>query len=111
MTCLSLRLISRASTLTSTFSPASYLTLISLLSFSVLPFSGFAARNISSRVVTVALCFVSRTGARHEGHVYGSPVSGSGEGEARCEESWKANHSLRQEPQKVCRQSRRVRGW
>jgi hypothetical protein len=43
--------------------------------------------------------------------VYGRPVSGRGEGEARWDESWKANHSFRQEPQKVCRQSRRVRGW
>jgi len=67
--------------------------------------------NISTSVVTVALCFVSLTGALHEGHVYGVPVSGSGEGEARCELSWKLNHSFRQEPQKVCRQSRRVSGW
>jgi hypothetical protein len=59
--------------------------------------------NMSSRVVTAAFGRVDRTLARHEGHVYGwSEVA---------VEAWKANHSLRQAPQKVWRQSRRVSGW
>jgi hypothetical protein len=59
--------------------------------------------NMSRRVVTVALGCVVRTEARHEGHVYGWIEV--------AVEAWNWNHSLRQAPQKVCRQSRRVRGW
>lgn len=48
---------------------------------------------------------VSRTGARHDGQVKGFGL------EAEAWEDCHENHSLRQEPQKVWRQSRRVRGW
>ena len=62
-----------------------------------------AFRNTSRSVVTVALGCVVRTEARHEGHVYGCIEV--------AVEAWKANHSFRQAPQKVCRQSKRVSGW
>jgi hypothetical protein len=76
----------------------------------VLPLSGLAARNISSKVVTVALCFVSRTGARHDGHVYGVELAGTELGLLREADSCHENHSFKHEPQKVCRQSRSVKG-
>lgn len=60
---------------------------------------------ISRRVVTVALGRVSRIVARHEGHVRGFGLL------LEALVAWKANHSLRHDPQNVCRQSRRVRGW
>jgi hypothetical protein len=44
-----------------------------------------------------------RTEARQAGHVYGWMDV--------AVEAWKANHSFRQAPQKVCRQSSRVSGW
>jgi hypothetical protein len=88
-----------------------YFLLTSSFSSAVRPLSGCAVRNISSNVVTVALFLVARTTARHDGHVKGVAPGGGGLGDVRLEASWKANHSLRQLPQKVCRQSRRVRGW
>lgn len=60
-------------------------------------------RKMSSSVVTVALGCVVRTEARHEGQVYGCIDV--------AVEAWKANHSFRQAPQKVCRQSSSVSGW
>lgn len=60
--------------------------------------------------MTVALFFVARTTARHDGQVTGLLLLEEAP-EARAELSWKANHSLRHAPQKVWRQSRRVRGW
>jgi hypothetical protein len=68
-----------------------------------LPLWGFALRKMSSSVVTVALGCVVRTEARHEGQVYGCIDV--------AVEAWKANHSFRQAPQKVCRQSSSVSGW
>jgi hypothetical protein len=75
-----------------------------------LPLLGFAARNISSNVVTLASCRDSRTGARHDGQVYGVVPAGNGVEELRDAVSCQLNHSFKQEPQKVWRQSRRVRG-
>jgi hypothetical protein len=111
-TLLSLKLFSLSSTFTNTSSPILYFFSSSSFSSSVLPFSGFAATNISRSVFTVALCLVSLTGALHDGQVYGVPPAGIGVafGVFRDEASWKENHSFRQEPQKVCRQSRSVRG-
>jgi len=87
----------------STLSPGRYLSRSARFSASLFPRLGFALRKMSSRVVTVALGWVERTEARHEGHVYGwSEVA---------VEAWKANHSFRQAPQKVCRQSSSVSGW
>ena len=55
----------------------------------------------------MALCWKSLTVARHVGQVYGL-VGGVWEWLAlRC---WCENHSFKQEPQKVWRQSMRVRG-
>jgi hypothetical protein len=109
---LSLSVFSLSSTFGITFSPGVYFFLMSSFSSVVLPLSGCAVKNISSSVVTVALFFVARTVARHEGHVNGVlPAGGEELGDLRLEVSWKANHSLRQAPQKVWRQSRRVRGW
>jgi len=53
--------------------------------------------------VTKAFGWVVRTEARHDGQVYGCIDV--------AVDAWKANHSLRHAPQKVCRQSRRVSGW
>jgi hypothetical protein len=94
---------SRLRSLGSTLSPGLNLSLSACFSSSFFPLSGFAFRNMSSRVVTVALGCVLRTEARHDGHVYGWIEVAA--------EAWKANHSLRQAPQKVCRQSSSVRGW
>jgi len=55
----------------------------------------------------VAFGRVPRTSARHDGHVYGFVVRRERAAEVACHE----NHSFRQEPQKVCRQSSRVKGW
>lgn len=59
----------------------------------------------------MALGLVSRTAARHDGQVnrggFDDPEEGGCRGRVACQE----NHSLRHEPQKVWRQSRRVRGW
>jgi hypothetical protein len=66
---------------------------------------------MSSKVVTVALCFVSRTGVRHDGHVYGVELEGAELGLLREAVSCHENHSFKQEPQKVWRQSRSVKGW
>lgn len=54
-----------------TVSPGLNLALCSCMSSSVLCFAGFACRNMSSSVVTVAFGLVPRTESRHDGHVYG----------------------------------------
>lgn len=59
----------------------------------------------------MALCLVSRTGARHDGQVKRTVSGVGGIGNLSIDAAWKLNHSFRQEPQKVCRQSSRVRGW
>lgn len=63
--------------------------------------------------MTVAFFRVALTDARQEGQVNGEEVV-EGEvgwlGALREEFNWKANHSFKQAAQKVCRQSRRVRG-
>jgi hypothetical protein len=86
-----------------TLSPGLYILSDSLRSSSVLNLVGFAVENMSSKVETVALCFVPLTDARQAGHVYGCKLV--------ARDAWERNHSFKQEPQKVCRQSRRVRGW
>jgi hypothetical protein len=88
-----------------TFSPGVYFFLVSFFSCSVRALLGFACRYISSNVVTVAFGLVSLTEARHDGQVNGFGFEG-----VACE-ACHENHSLRQDPQKVCKQSRRVRGW
>lgn len=65
---------------------------------------------MSSSVTTVALCFVSRTDERHDGQVKMGESGDGGVGDFSAVAAWKVNHSLRQAPQKVCRQSRRVSG-
>jgi hypothetical protein len=62
---------------------------------------------MSSNVVTVAFGRVPRTWARHDGQVYGLVVRRDWAAEVACHE----NHSFKQEPQKVCRQSSKVKGW
>lgn len=52
--------------------------------------------------VMVALGLVSRTDARHDGHVYGFGLE---------TEICDACHSFRHDPQKVCNQSSKVNGW
>lgn len=52
-----------------------------------------------------AFGLVSRTEARHDGQVNGLGF------EVEAWETCHENHSLRQDPQKVWRQSRSVRGW
>jgi hypothetical protein len=66
---------------------------------------------MSRRVTTVALCLVSRTGARHDGQVKTTASGVGGVGAFSTVAAWKWNHSFRQEPQNVCRQSSRVSGW
>ena len=66
----------------------------------------------------MAFFLVALTEALHDGQVNGEDVDGlpggggggREEGLLRDELSWKANHSFKQAPQKVWRQSRRVRG-
>lgn len=58
-------------------------------------------------MVTVAFGRVPRTSARHDGQVYGLVVRRERAAEVACHE----NHSFKQDPQKVCRQSSRVKGW
>ena len=66
----------------------------------------------------MAFFLVALTEALHDGQVKGDdddafPGGGGGEREEgllRDELSWKANHSFKQAPQKVWRQSSRVRG-
>lgn len=60
---------------------------------------------MSSNVVTVALGLVSRTEARHDGHVYGFGF------EAETWDACHENHSFKHDPQKVCKQSSKVNGW
>ena len=76
-----------------TLSPGLYFSLSAFFSSSFFPLPGFAFRNMSSSVVTVAFGWVERTEARHEGHVYGWIDVAA--------DAWKANHSFRQAPQKV----------
>ena len=76
---LSLKLFSFSSIFGHTSSPGVYLSPSAAFSSTDRPLSGFAARNISSSVVTVALCLVSRTGARHDGQVYGVVIPGGRE--------------------------------
>ena len=59
----------------------------------------------------MALRLVSRTGARHDGQVKTIASGVGGVGAFSTVEAWKWNHSFKQEPQKVCRQSSRVSGW
>lgn len=91
---------------TSTGSPGLYFFAISRLSCSDLACSGFAFSTISSNVVTVAFGLVARTAARHDGQ-----VNRGAELDVRGRTACHENHSFRQEPQKVCRQSSKVRGW
>lgn len=97
--------------LRSTLSPGLNFLFISALSSSGLALSGLAARNMSSSVATVALWRVSRTWARHEGQVKTAEPGDGGFGACSAAVACQLNHSLRQAPSKVCRQSRRVRGW
>lgn len=55
----------------STLSPGLNFSRSAFFSPSLFPLSGFAFKNISSSVVTVAFGCVVRTEARHEGQVYG----------------------------------------
>lgn len=86
-----------------TLSPGLYIFAMSAFSCSDLPLSGFIFMYCSRIVLIHACLVVARTGARHEGHVYGWML-------VAVDACW-ANHSFRQEPQKVCRQSRRAKGW
>jgi hypothetical protein len=87
-------------------SPGLYRCAISSFSSADLSRSGWAIKTMSSNVVTVAFGRVSRTSARHDGQ-----VKRGAEPEGRLRDPWAENHSFKQEPQKVCRQSRSVRGW
>lgn len=89
-----------------TFSSGRYFFPMSSFSSCGRAFSGLDCRNRSSSVFTLASRLVSRTDDRHEGQVKGGRLRASGALEV-CHE----NHSFRQEPQNVCRQSRRVKGW
>lgn len=60
---------SRRRSLGSTLSPGLYLLRSACFSSSVFPLSGLALMKMSSSVVTVALGWVVRTEARHEGQV------------------------------------------
>jgi hypothetical protein len=80
-----------------------YLLLSAAFSSSLLPLSGFDLTKLSSSVVTKAFGCVDRTEARQEGQVYGCMHV--------AVDAWKANHSFRQAPQKVWRQSSSVSGW
>jgi hypothetical protein len=95
----------------STLSPGLYLASISSFSESGFAFSGCAASIMSKSEATVALCLVSRTGARHDGHVKTEVPGGGGSGPFSTAWACHANQSFKQAPQKVCRQSRSVRGW
>lgn len=90
------------------FSPGLYCSLSAAFSESLRSLPGSSFNNISSSVVTVAFGLVSRTHARHDGQVYGLDF---GCEEERAAFACKPNHSFKQEPQKVWRQSRRVSGW
>ena len=89
-----------------TESPGLYRWAISSFSAGDRALSGCASRTISSSVVTVAFGRVPRTSARHDGQVNRGEVP-----EDRCRDPCAENHSFKHNPQKVCRQSRRVRGW
>lgn len=51
--------------------------------------------------------FVPLTDSRHDGQVYGWVMRRLFFAEAACQ----VNHSLKHDPQKVCRQSSSVSGW
>jgi len=95
----------------STGSPRLYLLSISSFSAAGLRLSGWAVSSMSSSVATVALCLVSRTGARHDGHVKTGESAGGGVAAFSAAAACQLNHSFTQAPQKVWRQSSRVRGW
>lgn len=65
---------------------------------------------MSSSEATVELCLVSRTDARHDGHVKMGASGAGGSGAFLAASACQSNHSFRQAPQKVCRQSRSVSG-
>lgn len=58
----------------------------------------------------MALCLVSRTGARHDGQVKTEVPGAGGSGAFSAAWACHVNQSFKQAPQKVCRQSRSVRG-
>lgn len=94
-----------------TLSPGLYFWRISSFSFSGFALSGFAVRYMSSKVLTVALWRVSRTDARQDGQVNLFEAGAGGLGDVSATVCCHPNQSFRHEPQKVCRQSRRVKGW
>lgn len=93
-----------------TLSPGLYFASISSFSCWGFTFSGCATRTMSSRDATVELCLVSRTEARHDGQVKTDAPGAGGSGALRAASACHSNHSFRQAPQKVCRQSRSVSG-
>lgn len=93
-----------------TLSPGLYLASISACSACGFAFSGCATSTMSNSEATVELCLVSRTEARHDGHVKTEEPGTGGSGALVAAFACQSNHSFRQAPQKVCRQSRRVRG-
>jgi hypothetical protein len=93
-----------------TLSPGLYFWRTSSCSSVGLALSGFEARKMSSRLVTVALRRVSRTRARHDGQVKTVAPGAGGFGFVSAEIFCHSNQSFKQEPQKVCRQSRSVKG-
>lgn len=93
-----------------TLSPGLYFASISSFSLCGFIFSGCAASIISKSDTTVELCLVSRTEARHDGHVKMGASGAGGSGAFFAAVACQSNHSFRQAPQKVCRQSRRVSG-
>lgn len=56
---------------------------------------------MSKRVTTVALCWVARTVALHDGHVKMFAPGAGGFGDRSAVAAWKENHSFKQAPQKV----------
>ena len=109
LTCSSVR--SWNFNLLRSFSPLLYIASISSLSACVFPFPGLSDRYMSNRVVTLASCLVSLTASRQLGQVYiGLFGGGGGPGAVSARMAWEENHSFKHAPQKVCRQSRRVRG-
>lgn len=93
-----------------TLSPGLYFASISSFSLCGFVLSGCAASTISNSEATVELCLVSRTDALHDGHVKMGASGAGGVGAFLAALACQSNHSFRQAPQKVCRQSRRVSG-
>ncbi len=94
----------------STGSPRLYLASICWRSSSGLCLSGCAFNSISRRVATSGVCLVSLTGARQAGQVKTEEPGAGGEGAFSAAVAWQLNHSFKQAPQKVWRQSNSVRG-